>query len=132
MITVGVREFRDYFVSNTEHPFITDGLRWFLIEHYSGDCYAVIDKSGQFAFNTTVIDQLRTWTHNDFMIMWGETECIVHADSLLRWQQIGLEYMLNNGGTGIVDEHTEIRIARIGLLNDILDKCGDVSFVFEV
>lgn len=142
MITVGVREFRDYFVENLmEYSFICIGMSENLTLKFDTEVYA-------FQIEDSVIDQLGAWVGRNFENWWNGIDCTMSEEDMYRWYCIGHQYLMDVGvevgersGQYFVNpigerraavEFGHIRIARIGLLTDILDKCGDVEFVFNL
>lgn len=82
----------------------------------------------------------------DFENRWNGIECTMTEEDMYRWYCIGHQYLMDVGvkvdercGQYFVNpigqrrktvEFGHIRIARIGLLTDIINRCGDVEFVF--
>ena len=142
MITVGVREFRDYFVENPMgFSFICLGMREYLYLNFDTAVYV-------FQIEDRIINQLSAWMERDFENWWNGIDCTMSEEDMYRWYCIGHQYLMDVGGevgerswqyfVNPIGERREavefdhIRIARIGLLTDILDKCGDVEFVFNL
>lgn len=143
MITVGVREFRDFFI-NTDygwHKFICHGMGGYLHTKFGTLGYT-------FNIEDRIIEQLSTWLERDFENWYNGIDCTMSEEDMYRWYCIGHQYLMDVGvevgersGQYFVNpigerraavEFGHIRIARIGLLTDILDKCGDVEFVFNL
>ncbi len=144
MITVGVREFRDFFINADYgwHKFICHGMREYLHTKFGTVVYT-------FNIENRIIEQLSTWLERDFENWYNGIDCTMSEEDMYRWYCIGHQYLGDIGidaGVRMLqyfsDEHfgrcrpasnsIGIRISRIGLLTDILDKCGDVEFVFNL
>lgn len=83
MITVGVREFRDYFVENPMgYSFICIGMREYLNLNFDTAVHS-------FQIEDRIINQLGAWMERDFENWWNGIECTMTEEDMYRWYCIG-------------------------------------------